>query len=78
MPKLLEKPKAIPVPRPLMTETPLTHKHIELIFAYLNNEITVRQASVALSGKYPGNFSHWLSRTLVKLYGDSKIKVERN
>jgi hypothetical protein len=78
MPTLLEKAKATPAPRMFAADVPLTDEHIELMFAYLNNEITVRQGSAALGAKHPGNFSQWFGKNLVKLYREKKIRIERN
>jgi hypothetical protein len=76
MPTLLEKAKAFPQPRQYITVEPLTDEHLELIFAYLNSEITTRQASMAIGGKTPGNFTHWLATSLTRLYREKRIRIE--
>lgn len=73
---LLEKAKSISVPKLVKESELIGSEHIELITAYLNGEITVRQAAGALDQKNPGNFTSWLGKAVKILYQQGKIKIE--
>ena len=76
MPTLLEK--ALTTPRRRPRKAAFTDEHIELIFAYLNDKITIRQSSIAIGGNSPGSFTHWFGAAITTLYREGKIKIERN
>lgn len=72
---LLEKAKKIQIPvrvHPISEE--ITLEHFELIKAFINGEVTVRQAAGALDFKNPGNFTHWAGRSLMRLFAQGKLR----
>ena len=75
MPTLLEKAKSVAVRLVPASKEEITNEHIDLILAYFNGEITVRQAAFALEQKNPGNFTAWLGKAVKILYRQGKIQI---
>ena len=77
MSTLLEKAFAVQLYTPILAkDEKITDEHIELIKAFFENKITVRQATVALDKKYPGNFSHWIGTAVKKLYREKRLTIK--
>ena len=48
---------------------------IDFVIAFLEGDISYRQASKALNGKTAGQFSHYITGAIRRLYQAKKIKI---